>query len=101
MNLTPEQIDELEKLAGLGYTFKQIALYFNFDYNDVIREYADTNSVFRHHYDRGLLISNALIDMKNLELAKTGNLTASAIIAKKLKDSKFQTIKDRIFNGKY
>lgn len=95
MNFTDEQIEEIEKLAGLNYTVKQIALYFAIDHNKLQKEFSDTNSKFRYHFDRGRLIAQAEIDMQTLILAKGGNITAMQRLDKIRKSKQFEIIRDQ------
>ena len=95
MTFTNEQIEEIEKLAGLNYTIKQIALYFAIDVNKLQKEFNDNNSEFRYHFDRGRLISQAQIDMQSLDLAKGGNITAMQRLDKIRKSKHFEIIRDQ------
>jgi hypothetical protein len=101
MKFTQEQIEEIEALAGVGYTVRQIAMYFNLPWDELQQEFNNPESTFRYHYDRGVLITRASVDMSNVTLAKKGNLTAAALIQKSLKISKYYQVKQEIFHGKY
>lgn len=76
MNFTPEQIEQIESLAGCNYSPEKIALYFDLNETEFMREWNDKASELRHHYDRGVLIAQAEMDMANLESAKGGSITA-------------------------
>ena len=95
MNFTNEQTEEIEKLAGLNYTIKQIALYFAIDPNKLQKEFNDSDSTFRYHFDRGRLIAQAEIDMQTLILAKGGNITAMQRLDKIRKSKQFEIIRDQ------
>lgn len=99
MNFTPEQIEEIENLAGIGYSVRQLAMYFNLPPDELLSEYYDESSTFRYHYDRGTLLTMALMDSANVKLAIGGNQTAYLAVQKKLKETKYQQIKKNIFNG--
>lgn len=97
MKFTDEQLKEIEQLAGINYSVRQIAMYFEFDKAELQKEFEDKESVFRYHYDRGQLIAQAEIDKATLESAKKGNITAQLRYDKKLKDLTIKQAKERIF----
>lgn len=99
MELSQEQIEIIEKLASINYTVKQIAMYFDFAAAELQTEYEDKNSMFRYHYNRGKLISQADIDMKQLDLAKGGTQTAIQQIEKIRALRHFETIRDQLIYG--
>jgi ABC-type uncharacterized transport system ATPase subunit len=99
MTFTPEQIEEIESLAGINYTIKQMAMYFNIPVKDLQREFENKDSEFRFHYDRGQLVSQATIDMKVYESAKGGNTTAQQQIEKIRAARKFENIRDQLLYG--
>lgn len=89
MNFSEEQIQQIEDLAGCNYSPEKIALYFDCDEAEFMREWNDKSSVLRHHYDRGILIAQAEMDIANLASAKTGSITA---IQMHKKDAYYQKI---------
>jgi len=93
----PEQYREVENLAGLGYTIRQLSMYFNRDFQQLLLEYADENSPFRYHYDRGRLIARARVDMATLESAQKGNISAQQIFNKRSKEQQYKTLKEQLF----
>lgn len=99
MDFTTEQIESIEKLAGLNYTIKQIALYLDIDPTILYREYVDKNSVFRYRFDRGRLIAQADVDQKLLTNAKNGNLTAMQQFEKIRIARHFENMRDQMING--
>ena len=99
MEFTEEQIEEIESLAGINYTIKQMAMYFNIPIKELQRQFDDKTSEFRFHYDRGQLIAQAQIDMKVLESAKGGNTTAQQQIEKIRDARKFENIRDQLLYG--
>lgn len=101
MKFTQEQIEEIEQLAGVGYTVRQIAMYFDINWGDLHAEYLISDSEFRYHFDRGILLTRAKIDISNVKLAQGGNMTAVALVNKALRSSKYQQLKQNIFNDKY
>jgi ABC-type uncharacterized transport system ATPase subunit len=99
MTFTAEQIEEIESLAGINYTIKQMAMYFNIPVNELQREFENKESSFRFHYDRGQLMAQAQVDMKVLESAKGGNMTAQQQIEKIRAARQFENIRDQLLYG--
>lgn len=97
MEFSPEQIEELEQLAGINYTIKQIAMYFNVDYKLLLNFYADESSWFRHHFDRGRLLTQAKVDMSTVQSAQSGNISAQQIFSKRRKEQEYNTLKENLF----
>lgn len=99
MELSQEQIEIVEKLAAINYTVRQIAMYFDFAVAELMLEYDDKDSVFRYHYDRGKLMAQADVDMKQLENAKGGNQSAMQQIEKIRNSRHFETTRDQLIYG--
>jgi hypothetical protein len=99
MTYTPGQIESIEKLAGLNYTFKQIAMYLDVSFKDLLQEYEDKESAFRYHYDRGKLMSQAEVDKGMLDSAKGGNITAIQQFEKVRQSRHFENIRDQLIYG--
>jgi len=97
MEFTPEQFETIESLAGINYTIRQIAMYFDISPQLLYNEYEDKESDFTYHFDRGVLIASADVDMKLLSAAKDGNLTASAQFKKAQQESKINILKHELF----
>jgi len=97
MTYTEKQLEEIENLSGLNYTFKQIAMYLNVSLVGMIDDYNDPQSEFRFHYDRGQLMASAQIDQSNLESAKTGNISAQQRYDKRQRENMLRKAKARIF----
>ena len=97
MEFTPEQFETIEQLAGINYTIRQIAMYFDVSPQLLHNEYSDKESEFAYHFDRGRLMASADVDMKLLEAAKNGNLTASAQFKKAEKAARINNLKHELF----
>ncbi|HBZ67587.1 MAG TPA: hypothetical protein DEO70_12185 [Bacteroidales bacterium] len=97
MEFSPEQLEELENLAGINYTIRQIALYFNVDYKLLLSFYSDEASWFRYHFDRGRLLTQAKVDMSTVQSAQGGNISAQQIFAKRRKEQEYTTLKEQLF----
>lgn len=99
LNLFPDQLQEVEKLAALSWGLSRIARYLGVPLIPFQHCFNQPDSELKEHYMRGLDISQGKIDMALLKEAETGNLTASAIMNKKLKEAKYQTRKQQILYG--
>lgn len=99
MDFTDEQIESIEKLAGLNYTIKQIAIYLDIDSKYLHSEFGDKESKFRYHFDRGRLIAQADIDQKLLDSAKGGNMTAMQQFEKIRQARYFENMRDQLIYG--
>jgi len=97
MKFTDEQIEEIESLAAINYTVKQIAMYLDIPVRDLLSEYENPDSDFCYHFERGRLIALAMIDKANLESAKSGNITAMQRYGKRYDQNRVQQAKERIF----
>ena len=76
IRLAQEELEQLENLAGSGYSLEQIAMYLQVPKADFIAEYFDLDSLVHYHYQRGILLVDAEAGMKLAENAKSGNITA-------------------------
>ncbi len=97
MEFTPEQLATIESLAGISYTIRQIAMYFDISVQLLYNEYQDKESEFAYHFDRGKLMASADVDMQLLKDAKDGNLTAAAMFKKAEKTSRINNLKNELF----
>ncbi len=95
--LIPEQLQEVEQLAGLNYSIRQIALYLDVDPNELADQFADKLSQFHYHYQRGALVAQAKVDMETLTAAKNGNITAQQRYDKRRKETAYQLLKEQLF----
>ena len=76
IRLAQEELEQLENLAGSGYSLEQIAMYLQVPKADFIAEYFDLDSLVHYHYQRGILLVDAEAGMKLAENARSGNITA-------------------------
>lgn len=81
LQLTPAQFKEIEHLAAINYSIKQIAMYLDVEYKEFLKAFQvstddpDYNAGHpKYHYDRGLLLTQAELDKANLKRAKDGNM---------------------------
>lgn len=52
-------IDEYERLAGIGYRLEQIAMYYKIPQKDFLWYFHLVGSPLKYHYDRGQLMQQA------------------------------------------
>ena len=97
MNLTEEQYQSIEKLAGCNYSPEKIALYLGVTESEFLEDFADKDSLVYYHFNRGLLMANAEMDMQLLESAKKGNITAYQAHKKESFYQKIENSKKKIF----
>lgn len=94
--LKKEIKQEIQKLAALGYSLQDMAMYFDFDFCEFKKEANDLNSEIYYNIKRGKLIVKANSDMKLLESAETGNITAIQQLSKILKERTFNDLLNSI-----
>ncbi len=99
MEQLTEHYEDVEKLASLNYTVRQIALYLDIDISSLQREFEDKSSKFTHHYTRGKLISQAKIDMEINKSAEGGNMTAMQHFEKIRKARHFENMRNQLFDA--
>lgn len=101
MKLTEEEIDQIAQLAGCHYGPREIAVYLGVPTKLFMKAWMEPTSAIREAYDKGVLITQAEIDMATATSAKGGNLTAAQIWAKRNQEQDFENLKTEIlFNGK-
>lgn len=97
MEFTVEQFDIIRQLAGINYTVRQVAIYFGIEVNSLFLQYQDKDSEFYQNFERGRLMASADVDMKLLNDAKGGNLSANAQYKKAAKAAQLANLKDELF----
>lgn len=99
MTFTDDQIETIEKLAAVNYTIKKIAIFLDVNPSELLHEFDDPDSQFRHHYDRGRLLSQAKIDMALLSSAEGQSLSAIQQLEKTRANRHFENQRDILING--
>lgn len=97
MELSSDQLAQVEQYSMINYTVRQIAIVLNVSVDKLYTEYDDTESEFRRLYERGRLVAQANIDKANLKKATEGNVTAIQIYDKRAKEARAAEAKARIF----
>ena len=90
--LEKETIDELQRLAALGYSLKDMAMYFDYDYNQFKAEADDPDSEVAYNIRRGKLILKANVDMRTAASAENGNITAVQQLAKSMREKNYNDL---------
>ena len=98
LQLTKEQFSNIEKLAALNYSAKDVAVYLGVDIKLFVSEYYNTESEVRFTYDRGRLRAAAEKDKAILDNATSGNITAYQESNKSAEKRAFENHKNRILN---
>ncbi|OIQ22038.1 MAG: hypothetical protein BM557_01275 [Flavobacterium sp. MedPE-SWcel] len=97
--LTDDQIKTIEDLAAASYSPEKIALYLDLDKKQFLESWYDKLSEARTAYDKGQLEAEFLINQKQLELAKAGNITAAQIALKEIEKVKTDNILNQVLFG--
>lgn len=93
------QNETIEELAGCNYTPEEIAMYLDIPTKEFMHIFNDEGSQFRYHYERGILIAKASVDMETLISAKAGNMTAAQRLDKIQQRKQFEQLKQQMING--
>ena len=71
-------IDEYERLAGIGYRPEQIAMYYKIPQRDFLWYFHLVGSPLKYHYDRGQLVQQAKEGLSMSAAAQTGENVTQA-----------------------
>jgi hypothetical protein len=100
--LSDEQLQAVEDLAATNYSPEKIALFLDMDKACILQHYYNPLSEFRTAYDRGQLQARFLVNQKQLELAKSGNITAAQIYLKEAEITRTENVlKNVLFGDEY
>ena len=97
IEFSDEQYKEVEELAGINYSVKNIAMYLGVDAALLQKEFDFPDSKLKYHYNRGRLIAQAIIEKKNKKNAEEGNTTAVQIFNKNTKETRLNQLKNELF----
>ena len=90
--LKEETVQELQRLSALGYSVRDMAMYFDFDYGQFKTEADNPDSEIAYNIKRGKLILRANVDMRISESAENGNITAVQQLAKSLREKNYNDL---------
>jgi len=95
-----DKVDDLEKIAAIGYTPDKVAMYFDIPKALFLDEFYRAGSKLKYHYDRGILVNEADEAIATQEAANSGNATQAQRLDKKRYQVMFQQLKEKIIYGK-
>ena len=90
--LKEETVMELQRLSALGYSVRDMAMYFDFDYGQFKSEADNPDSEIAYNIKRGKLILRANVDMRISESAENGNITAVQQLAKSMREKNYNDL---------
>nr|WP_317631392.1 hypothetical protein [uncultured Flavobacterium sp.] len=94
-----EELVQIEDLAAVNYSPEKIAKYLDVDKQQFMKLWYNKDSDVRMAYDKGQLTSEFLINQKQLELAKSGNITAAQVFFKESQQNKIANIRNQVLFG--
>jgi len=97
--LSDEQLATIEDLAGVNYAPERVALYLDINKDLFMQHWYDHDSEIRIAYDRGQLQAEFMVNQKQQELAKSGNITAAQIFLKESEKIKTENIRNQVLFG--
>lgn len=71
-------LEEFERLAGIGYEPKQIAMYYNIPENDFLWYFNLVGSPLKYRYERGQLLQRAREGLSMSTAAESGDNVTQA-----------------------
>jgi hypothetical protein len=100
MNFSEEEISIIEDLAGLQYSWREIAVYLGVNTTAFKNIWLDPDSMIRQAYDRGRLIADTDVKLQVQKMAVTGNATQIQIYENMREYRRIEDIKERTIYGK-
>lgn len=98
LQLSEEQYLQVEQMAAVNYGPREVAVYLGVDVKLFKNEFTNPDTKIHYHYARGVLKATAEVDMKLLENATSGNITATQEYKKASEKRAFHNHKMRILN---
>jgi hypothetical protein len=99
LKFSEEEYELIEKLAACNYSPEKIAIYLGVDKKDFVDLWYLKTGLVRFHYEKGRLEAEADINIKQLELAKSGNITAAQTYFKESENIRIKNILNQILYG--
>lgn len=99
LRFSEEELTTIEDLSGCNYSPERIALYLDVDNKDFMSLWYQKESEVRQRYDRGQLVSEFLVNQKQHELAKAGNITAAQTFLKEAEKNEVRNLRNKILFG--
>jgi hypothetical protein len=92
IDLTPDEQDSLERLAALGYTPKEMAMYLGIKLETFKAEARTDGSAISYHIERGKMTIKANAAIQLITNAEKGNLTAIQQLARTQKEREYKDL---------
>lgn len=93
-------IEEYERLAAIGFTPQQIAMYYDIDVSDFMFYFTLLHSLLKYHYDRGQLLQQAKEGISMTDAAALGeNVTQAQRLDKFRAQLEFKNNINKVFFG--
>lgn len=99
LRFSEEEMTSIHDLAGCNYSPEKIALYLDVDKKTFLKLWYQKNSEVRLAYERGKLVSEYKINLKQKENAEAGNITAAQVFLKEKEANDIANIRNRILFG--
>ncbi|MFB9055064.1 hypothetical protein ACFFVB_18430 [Formosa undariae] len=99
VRLSQEELEQIEDLAACNYLPEKIALYLDVDEVAFMRDWFNPDSLIRTHFNKGVLQAQFEIHQKQLEGAKSGNITSAQIYLNLSELQRTENLKKKIFYG--
>lgn len=93
MDLTDEELQQVEEFAGLCFSPEQIAIILERDEDNFLEEFKKKKSDLRKAYNKGSLMHEAQVRKSIFELAKSGSSSAQQDYIKLLNKRDTELIK--------
>lgn len=97
--LSPEDQERVRKLAGLNYTPREMADYFNYDREQFMAEAAAANSIIRQLIEQGQIRVTADLSLRLYDNARKGDISSIQQLGRIRREKAFQVSKLDIFGG--
>ncbi len=97
MKLTQEQIEQIETLAGVGYSLEHIAVFLEVDVKAFVLLAKKNDSQIYRAINRGVLQAEYEVNKSTLDSAKSGSATQTQRLDKIQYALKVEEAKRRIF----
>ncbi len=95
IDLNQEQYEEIERLAGLGYSDEELAMYFDVPKKEFLLAAQDKKHDINYHIKRGVLIAKAKEMLNVSKSAEGGNITAIQQLGKIRYQQEFELVKKK------
>jgi hypothetical protein len=99
LKFSVDELDAIEKLASLGYSRKQMAMYLEVSFKEFKKACETEGSEIDYRIKKGKLEADYLINEKLLESAKGGNITSGQEYRKAQAKIELEQFKSKMLYG--